>query len=112
MEIDRFRNEAKILSNDTKELFLDLWDDTLFLTKLCVQSYVDTSNNIFYQLSCSMHKSIDKDTYNIYKTLFDILVRCDVDFKFDKNELSAQFEDINTFIKEMKTLKDSKKFNI
>jgi len=112
MEIDKFRNEAKILSDEAKELFLDLWDDSLFLMKLYVQAYVDTSNNIFYQLSCSIRKPINKDTYSIYKNLFDILLRCNVDFKFDKNELTSQFEDIHPFIKEMKILKDSKKYNI
>lgn len=112
MEIDRFRDDAKILSDEAKELFLDLWDDSLYLMKLYVQSYVDTSDNVFYQIRCTTHKAIDKDTYIIYKNLFDILLRCNVDFKFDKNELSAQFENIKPFIKEMKTLKDSKKYNL
>ena len=113
MKIDKFADEGRLLSMEAKELFLDLWDDPLLLSKVFFHEYNDTlTNKLFYQLYCTINQSIKKDTYDDYKSLFDIFLKCDADFKLDKNELKATFYDINYFIEEMKILKNSKKFNI
>jgi len=112
MEIDRFQSEGKNLADEAKELFLDLWDDSLKLYQMTCYSYIDTSDNIFYEINTKTRVAITKESYIDYKDMFDLILRCGENFKYEKDTLLVNFDDIKPFIKEMKILKNSKKYNL
>lgn len=109
---DEIRDKYSKLANSAKLLFEEIFDDKMSMGKISLNAYADTSDDIFYNLYCTIRALIKNETYNDFKMFLDVFVENNIEFTLEKNEFRANIIDIESFIRSLEIIKNTKKFNI
>lgn len=105
----------RLETDDNKELlenlFYDIWGDKLFSRAVHV-TVVFPKNKPVYVIFASLSQSITDKSYDDFNKLFMFLKKTNVSFSISDKQLHISIDDIDDFIKELKQLKDIKKYNL
>ena len=93
------------------DLFWDIWGTKLDMGSVGVTVFYPKNEAVF-SIVVTIGQKVSNITYDDFFELFETLKRLNVKFIFESKQLKITSEDIKEIIEELKSVKNSKKFNI